>query len=157
MQRSEFDPGPFHLRLAVDQVALGQAFPRKIYYSLDNIIPSVLHALLSLLIRWRGGLRLERCKEKYFYVYISKGWYFSAYSVLSDCICGISSNISMCWGQLRFIWSCPFRHLPGNTRNGLWNLAGWNTEWTLNEHWLPNYTECSLLLYRRTCCFYILE
>ena len=40
----------------------------------------------------------------------------------------ISLNISMCWGQLRCIWSCPLRHLPGNTRMGLWNLSGWNNE-----------------------------
>ena len=130
MRRPEYDPGPIHLRLVVYQVALGQAFLQKLYYSPDNkrFIPSVLHAPLSLLIRRMGGLRLERCREKYFYVYILRVWSFSAYSVLSDCICVISLNISMCWRQLRFIWSCPLVHLPGNTRMGLWNLADWNTE-----------------------------
>jgi hypothetical protein len=73
MRRPEYDPGPIHLRLVVDQVALGQAFLQRIYYSPDNthIIPSVFPVLLSLLIR-TGGLRLEGCKEKYFYVYILK-------------------------------------------------------------------------------------
>jgi hypothetical protein len=74
MRRPEYDPGPIHLRLVVDQVALGQAFLQRIYYSPDNtrIIPSVLPALLSLHIRRTGGLKLERYKEKYFYVYILK-------------------------------------------------------------------------------------
>jgi len=66
MRRPEYDPGPIHLSLVMDQEAMGQAFLQRIYYSPDNSIPSVLHALLSLLTSRTGGLRLERCKEKYF-------------------------------------------------------------------------------------------
>jgi hypothetical protein len=73
IRKHEYDSGPLHLRLMVDQVALGQAFTRIFLYSPDNIIPSVLHALLSLLMRRTGGKRLERCKEKYFHVYVLKG------------------------------------------------------------------------------------
>jgi len=41
-----FDPRPVHLRLTVDEAALGQVFPPLLRFS--RIIPPLLHALSSI-------------------------------------------------------------------------------------------------------------
>jgi hypothetical protein len=42
-QRPGFDPGSVHVGFMVDKVALGQVFPRVLWFSPVNFIPPVLH------------------------------------------------------------------------------------------------------------------
>ena len=41
--RPGFDPGSVHVGFVVDKVALGQVFPRVLWFASANVIPPVLH------------------------------------------------------------------------------------------------------------------
>ena len=74
MKRLGFDPRSLHVGHAVDEVAMGQVFPRKLQFCPVSIIPPMLYIHLHVALTkrtnapslWTLGIR-EYCGERYFF------------------------------------------------------------------------------------------